>query len=134
MARTSLLPLLLVLGGLFPSAASACFVPPQPFSPQEFQRGVILEGVVQSTRRNGQRVEVTIEVRRVRQGSYTGKTYAFAFLDSMGDGPCPPRSTRVVPDGQKLVVYLEKRAETLTPIGWMHSEDARRQDSRLSRD
>lgn len=114
-----------------PNVANACFAPPTPFDPRGFQSGVIIQGTILSSERKGRMINVTMSVERVVQGNYQSDSYSFAFFGSFGDGACPPASTQIVPNGQKLVVYLERRDAGLWRKGWMHFERAAELDYRV---
>lgn len=121
----------LLISALFPSIASACSVPTVPFDPNSFRSGVILEGVIHSSQREGRMIRVTLNVERVVQGRYDLDAYTFSFFDGYGGGTCLPASTSIVPKGQRLVVYLERRDHGLWRKGWMHFSDAEEQDYRV---
>lgn len=53
-----------------PVPAEACTVPTKPFDPAEFRSGVILEGVIQSSEREGRMISVTLKVEKVHQGQF----------------------------------------------------------------
>lgn len=120
-----------LLAAAAPQVAYACFTPTVPFDPSEFHSGVILEGVIQSSHREGRMISVTLNVERVVQGQYLVRSYTFSFFPAEHGGECLPASTQVVPKGQRLVVYLERRDAGLWRKGWMHFEDAVLRDYRV---
>jgi hypothetical protein len=107
-----------------PVVAEACTVPTKPFDPSEFSSGVILEGVILSSEREGRMLSVTLTVEKVLQGQYRSGEYTFSFFPAEHAGECLPASTQIVPKGQRLVVYLERRDVGLWRKGWMHFEEA----------
>ena len=122
---------LLLFAVAVPHNVSACSLKTTPFDPKEFTSGVILEGVIQSSHREGRMIVVTLDVERVVQGRFDSEHYTFSFFPAEGGGACLPASTQVVPTGQRLVVYLERRDAGLWRTGWMHFEDAQAQDYRV---
>ena len=111
--------------------AEACTVPTKPFDPAEFSSGVILEGVIEASVREGRMISVTLKVEKVLQGRYYSGEYTFSFFPAESGGECLPASTQVVPKGQRLVVYLERRDAGLWRKGWMHFEEAAQRDDRV---
>ena len=122
---------LLLLFVAIPNGVSDCPLRTIPFDPKEFTSGVILEGVIQSSHREGRMIVVTLDVERVVQGRFDSEDYTFSFFPAEGGRACLPASTQVVPIGQRLVVYLERRDAGLWRKGWMHFEDAQAQDYRV---
>ena len=122
---------LLVASTGFVSPAMACSVPPVRFEPSDFKGGVILQGVIENSRQEGRMTYVTIKVDRVVQGSYEAAQYSFSFYASKGGGACPPPGTHVLPNGQKLVVYLERRDSGLWRKSWLSFDDAKTRDYRV---
>lgn len=114
-----------------PVPSEACSVPTKPFDPSEFSSGVILEGVIQSSEREGRMISVTLKVEKVLQGQYRSGEYTFSFFPAEYGGECLPASTQVVPTGQRLVVYLERRDAGLWRKGWMHFDEAMLRDHRV---
>lgn len=114
-----------------PVPSEACTVRTKPFDPSEFGSGVILEGVIQSSERAGRMIRVTLKVEKVLQGRYRSGEYTFSFFSVEYGGECLPASTQVVPKGQRLVVYLERRDAGLWRKGWMHFEEAELKDYRV---
>jgi hypothetical protein len=119
------------LAAATPVPSEACSVPTKPFDPSEFSSGVILEGVIQTSEREGRMISVTLKVEKVLQGQYRSGEYTFSFFPAEYGGECLPASTQVVPKGQRLVVYLERRDAGLWRKGWMHFEEAELRDYRV---
>lgn len=111
--------------------SEACSHATKRFDPSEFSSGVILEGVIQSSEREGRMISVTLKVEKVLQGQYRSGEYTFSFFPAESAGECSPASTQVVPKGQRLVVYLERRDAGLWRKGWMHFEEAELKDYRV---
>jgi len=120
-----------ILAAATPVPAEACTVPTKPFDPSEFRSGVILEGVIESSEREGRMISVTLKVEKVHQGQFRADEYVFSFFPAENSGQCLPASTQIVPKGQRLVVYLEQRDAGLWRKGWMHLEEAAQRDYRV---
>jgi hypothetical protein len=127
----SLLIAAALMAAATPVPAEACTVPTKPFDPAEFRSGVILEGAIQSSEREGRMISVTLKVEKVHQGQFRADEYVFSFFPAESSGECLPASTQIVPTGQRLVVYLEQRDAGLWRKGWMHFDEAAQRDYRV---
>lgn len=74
---------------------------------------------------------VTFKVEKVLKGQSSSGEYTFSFFPAEHAGECLPARTQVVPKGQRLVVYLERRDAGLWRKGWLHFEEAVRRDYRV---
>ena len=117
--------------GITSNAAWACSVPTEPFDPNKFRHGIILDGIVKSSNRSERDTLVNVDVRGLVQGTYTQSFNNFKFIHWGGPGTCRPASTEDLPRGQRIIVYVSDKHGVLRVNGWLHFNDALRKDRRV---
>ena len=90
-----------------------------------------MAGRVASTQSNGIELAWTVRTECAVIGSSPLPVYIIKSWKSDGRGMCAPTSDPIS-NGQRVIVYFERRGAVLTPVEWMDIREAAVQDNRIA--